>query len=55
VTQAKATLDEQLQLFKSKAMKQLDDIFTSEFGITAIHPGVAPSKLVKPAVSASVG
>jgi hypothetical protein len=29
VAQAKATLDEQLQLFKSEAKKQLDDIFTS--------------------------
>jgi hypothetical protein len=55
VTQAKATLDDQLQLFKSKATKQLNYVLTSEFGITAVHPGVAPSELVKPAVSASMG
>jgi hypothetical protein len=55
VAQAKVTLDGQLELFKSEVMKQLDDIFTSEFGITAVHPGVTSSELVKPVGGAAMG
>jgi hypothetical protein len=55
VAQAQATLNEKLQLFKSEAMKQLDCIFTSEFGINAVHQGVAPYEMVKPAGRAAMG
>jgi hypothetical protein len=44
-----------MQLFKSEARKQLDDIFTSKFGITAVRPGVAPSELVKLAGCTAIG
>jgi hypothetical protein len=33
----------------------LDAVFTSEFDITVIHPGVAPSELIKPAGHATIG
>jgi hypothetical protein len=55
VSSAKATLAEQLERFKQEASSQLDAIFTSEYGITAVHPGQAPSEMAKPAGRAAMG
>jgi hypothetical protein len=42
VESAKATLAEQLEIFKAEATKQSDAISTSYYGIAAVHPGMAP-------------
>jgi hypothetical protein len=55
VSSDKAALAEQLELFKSEASSQLDAIFTSEFGITAVHPGKAPSEMEKPTGRVEMG
>jgi hypothetical protein len=54
VSSAKAALAEHLELFKAEASSQLDAIFTSEFDITAVHPGNAPLEMVKPAGRAAM-
>jgi hypothetical protein len=49
VEQANAALEKQLQLSKSEVTEHLGVVYTSEFGLTIVHPVMAPSELVKPA------